>query len=167
MRLETKLSAKEILGPVANLVKNYEVGEKFDAFALTGKCSAYETGVSKFGEWVRFVGDMYAINYVSGEEIRAESAHIPRVLESLLMNNIGEMASRVDSKCTKDIDHYALESAIEFAFMTQIIRLEDKDNGAINYKFVVTPLTEVKANDNLAHLTALLPKPTQATPETE
>lgn len=157
MKLASKLSAKEILGPVTELVKSMEIGQRIEAYALAGSCNGYETGVSTYGEWVRFIGSMHAVNYVTGEETRAEGAHIPRVLESLLMGNIGDSGTHVQSKSTKDTNFYSLENAIEFAFKVDLVRLEDEENGAINYKYVVEPLTEVKENDNISHLTALLP----------
>ena len=166
MKLATKLSAKEILGSVTELAKSMEIGQRIEAYALAGSCNGYETGVSTYGEWVRFIGNMQAVNYVTGEETRAEGAHIPRVLESLLMANIGDSATHVQSKSTKDTNFYSLESAIEFAFKVDIIRMEDEENGAVNYKYVVEPLTEVKENDAISHLTALLPPvKTLASPE--
>lgn len=163
MQLSNKLSAKEILGNVLTVVKSMEVGEIREAFGVAGLCTAYETGVSQFGQWVRFCGDLQATNYLTGEIIRAPKAHVPDILEDLIMTGVKEHASIEKTKCTEHTQWYKLRDPIEFAYKVDLERLEDDDNGAVKYKYITKPLTEVATNDAIGHLTALLepPKPAE------
>ena len=160
MQLKTKLSAAEILGNVVDIVKNMDIGDKVQAYALGGLCEAYETGVSTFGEWIRFVGEMQALNYTTGEQVRATKAHIPEVLQDLLMAGIRDSAEIVASKATKTTQYYKLATPIEFSYKVDIIRMPDDEKEGIKYKYVVSPLTDVVENDKLQHLTSLFPAQT-------
>lgn len=166
MQLLKKLSAKEILGPVHTIVAEMAVGDVKDAYAVAGTCNAYETGTSTFGDWTRFVGDLQGVNYITGEVMRAPKAHVPDTLEAVFLTGIAEHSTVVGEKCTKNTKFYELDKAIEFAYQVRIERLEDKDDGAISYKYICVPKTEIKQNDGIAHLTRLISPPNEA-PEPE
>lgn len=162
MKLLGKISAKEILGNVNVVVREMKVGDVRQAYGVAGICDAYETGVSQFGEWHRFIGGFQAVNYVTGEEIRASKAHIPQVLEELLLNGIRESSEVESARSTKHTTFYKMTSPVEFAFEVGIERLEDGENGELNYKYITSPKTEMKRNDAISHLTALLSPPESA-----
>lgn len=156
MKLLKKLSAKDILGNVLDVVKAMEIDETKEAFAMAGICSAYETGMSNYGEWVRFCGDLQGVNYLTGEASRAPKAHVPKVLEDLIMEGIADVAEIVDAKSTKTTKHYKFENAIEFSFKVSIKRLRDNEDGSVSYEYITEPMTEVVENDSIAHLTKLI-----------
>lgn len=157
MELKSKLSAKDILGNVLEIVKTLDIDQTVDAYSVAGTCDGYETGVSTYGEWIRFCGDVVGINYLSGEEKRAPAVHMPSVLEKVLMSGIADNAEVVGSKSTKTSTYYKLANRIEFAYKVSLTRNKDNDDNSVSYQYNVSPLTAVAPNDNLAHLTALLP----------
>ena len=156
MKLTKKISAKEILGNVVDVVKEMEIGSIIEAYGVAGICKAYMTGISTFGEWVRLIGEFEAVNYVTGEQVRGSGVHVPDVLQEALFAAVGDKFVRNDKKCTKDNEYFELNAPIEFAFKVDIERLEDKENGAINYKYHTKPMTKVAENDGLSHLTKLI-----------
>lgn len=155
LTLVAKISAKDLLGPVAKVVKeNITVGERKDVFGVAGMCDAIEEGTGTYGEWARFKGEFQAVNYLTAEVFRSEATHVPSVLESVLLRDLQSMRDTV-----KELKHStvtALTGPIEFAFTVAIERLEDEDNGAISYKYICTPKTELKQNDKISHLTKML-----------
>lgn len=159
MKLIKKLSAKDILGPVVKLVKEqFKVNDQKMAYSVAGIATGYETGISTYGTWVRFIGDFQATNYLTNDVIRAGKAHIPDVLESALLASIAELNLEGVKKSAKggDITSYTLPSPIEFAYKVEIIRKEDNEDGSVSYEYITTPVTKVAENDRLGHLTALL-----------
>lgn len=157
-----KISAKDVLGNVTDIVRGMVIGETIDAYAVAGKCEGYEKGLSTFGEWIRFIGDFSVINYVTGESLRGAGCHVPNLLEGIIMNGVAEKAEVVASKCTKTSQYFKLGDAIEFAYKVGLTRLvDDVQTGGISYKYKVMPLTELATNDSIAHLTKLLPPPKQ------
>ena len=163
MKLVNKLSAKAILENVNEVVRDMEIGERKLAYSVVGICDAYEQGASHLGEWTRFIGDLKAINYITGEEFRAPKGHIPTVLEVALLKGIGENTG-AKVKDGKGITTAKLNSNIEFAYKVSIERKANGDDGGMNYEYITEPLTEVAVNDNLSRLSKLLDAPP---PETE
>ena len=159
MRVENKLSAAEILGNVIQIAKSLEINESIQAYSVAGICEKYETGTSTFGEWTRFMGSFIAINYITGEEIQSGKAHIPNILEEILLSGIASTAKIEAQKEGKSGAVYKLAEPIEFAYVVSLKRLADDEKGGVNYKYQVEPKTEVKTNDQLGHLTSLLPPP--------
>lgn len=157
MKLLKKITAKDVLGPVLDVVKAMKVSTQQECYAVAGIARGYETGMSNYGEWVRFVGDFQAVNYLTGEEMRGAKAHIPDVLKDAILAGIGELEGVVQSTPAGNITKYTLESPIEFAFKVEIARKEDNEDGSVSYEYITSPLTEMAANDGLAHLTKLLP----------
>lgn len=150
-----KIGASDLLGPVAKVVREHlEVGDVKNAFGVAGVCNKIETGVSNYGEWTRFIGDFNAVNYLTGEEFRSEKTHVPSVLEAVLLRDLEALKG-----ASKEMAHSTvtdLSSEIEFAFTVALKRLEDDEKGGVSYEYVTTPKTEVKANDRISHLSAML-----------
>lgn len=150
-----KIGASDLLGPVAKIVREQlEVGETKNAFGVAGVCDRIEEGSSSYGDWVRFVGDFNAINYFSGETYRSEKTHVPKVLEAVLLRDLAPLKG-----ATKELQHTTvtmLSQEIEFAFTVALKRLPDDEKGGVSYEYVTTPKTEVKANDRISHLSAML-----------
>lgn len=167
MKLLKKITAKDVLGPVLAVVKAMEIDTMKEAYAVAGIATGYETGISTYGEWVRFIGDFQATNYVTGEICRAEKAHVPDVLQSAILSGIGELEGVVSSSEGGNITKYKLEQPIEFAFKVDITRNADKEDGAVSYEYITTPLTVMAENDSLSHLTNLLPAPGSVSTSTE
>jgi hypothetical protein len=153
-----KIAASDLLGPVAKLVKDtMEVGETRNAFAVAGVCNKIEEGVSQYGEWVRFLGDFNAINYFTGENFRSAKTHVPKVLEDVLIRDLQGLKGSVKELQNSTVTDLTTE--IEFAFVVALKRCEDDAKGGVQYEYVTTPKTEVKANDRISHLTALIAEP--------
>lgn len=141
MQLVKKISAKNILGNVVEVVKGMEIGDKILAFSVAGVANGIKTGVSTYGEWVAFTGTFQATNYLNEDVYRGSVVHPPEVLVDILREGL------------------TAHDTIEFAYEVSLERLEDDEKGAISYKYHTSPKTEVKESDELAHLTALLAPP--------
>lgn len=150
-----KIGASDLLGPVAKVVReNLEVGQTKIAFGVAGICSKLESGTGTFGEWTRFVGDFQATNYFTGEIFRSEKTHVPTVLEAILLRDMEPLKSSI-----KELQHTTitdLTQDCEFAFTVSLKRNEDDDKGGVSYEYICTPKTEIKANDRISHLSAML-----------
>lgn len=162
MKLVKKISAKDVLENINDIVKGMDVGTIQMAYSVAGIVSGFARGMSAFGEWTRFEGSIQAVNHITGEVVRGKGVHMPEVLESTLLEGITDTADKVESKSKKTETFFNIGTEIEFAYDVSIERLEDDDKGGISYKWHVSPKTEVATNDNLSHLTALL-----GSPETE
>ncbi len=164
MQLVKKLSSASILGNINVIVKAMEIGATQLAYSVVGICSGYEQGVSQFGQWTRFTGDLQATNYLTEDVLRAPKAHIPDVLETVLLSGV---AGNTEDGVTdgKGITSFKLKESIEFAYKVSIERKEDNEDGSISYEYRTEPLTEIAASDNLSHLTKLLDAPKKETKE--
>lgn len=160
MKLVKKITAKDVLENINDIVRAMEVGEIKLAYSVAGIVGGYAKGVSTYGEWTRFEGQIQAVNHLTGEVVRGKGVHMPDVLESTLLDGIADTAEKVESKSKKTETFFAIGADIEFAYDVSIERLEDEDNGGLSYKWHVNPKTEVSTNDNLSHLVALLGGPT-------
>ena len=94
-------------------------------------------------------------NYITGEVYRSGKAHIPDVLEAVIMMGISENTEAA-VKDGKGITTAKLKQPIEFAYKVSIERKADNEDGSISYQYQTQPLTEIKTNDQLSHLSALL-----------
>jgi hypothetical protein len=158
MSLIKKISAKTVLGNIISIVRDVEIGCVIEGYAVAGFCDGYETGMSTYGEWRRFVGDFHVTNYVTGECNRAPACHVPDLLDNILYNSIKDSVTVDASRATKTTKYFGLANRIEFAFKVDIKRLEDDEKEGIKYEFLVTPLTEIASNDALQHLVNLIPQ---------
>lgn len=159
MKILKKISAKDVLGNVTDIVSTVGVDQTIDVYSVAGICDGYEQGMSTFGEWTRFVGNFEAINYTDGEVIRSSKAHVPDVMEQLMLEGVKENAEIVQSKSNQNSTFYKLDSPLEFAILVQLKRLPDTDKEINNYQYITKPLHEVKRSDAIGHLTSLLPPP--------
>ena len=159
--LVKKISAKDIMGPVAKFVReNMEVGETLKCYGVAGKCSSIEEGTSNLGEWTRFVGEFQATNYVTGEVYRSGAVHVPSVLETHLKSGLEPMRDTV--KDLKNSTVTSLTGEIEFAFIVSVLRNEDDEQtGGVSYEYITKPVTEIAKNDSIGHLTQLLEAPAE------
>lgn len=140
MQMLKKLGAKQILGDVKKVVKDEckKDGDVYKAYSVYGIANGIKTGTSQYGEWCAFIGQMEAVNYVSGEQFAATQCFIPEPLETMLRT--------------------ALESndSVEFSFTVDVKRRDDLKNG---YEYLVTPHKEAQESDPLAQLRALAAPP--------
>ena len=166
VNLVKKLSAKDLLGNIIDIVKGMEVGDVVEAYAVAGICSSYETGTSTYGTWYRFCGELQGINYLTGEVYRSGKVHVPDILETLILEGISENAVINSEKSTKTTTMYDFDTPIEFSFKVSVERLEPREDKPYGYKYHVRPLTEVAKNDRIQHLVALIEAPMVQTEET-
>lgn len=133
-----KLGAKQILGNVKQVVKDQcpNDGDSYKAYSIYGTSNGIKTGTSQFGDWMSFVGQMEAVNYVTGETFAAITCFIPEPLQSLLKDALQE------------------NDTIEFAFTVSVKRRDDLKEG---YEYLVQPHKAAQESDPLANLRALLP----------
>ncbi len=150
MKLLKKLGAKQILGNVGKVIQDSEmaVGDQKAMYTIYGVCNGTKSGVSTYGEWTAFLGKMAATNFITGEAYSAPQCFIPAPLDVYVLDGLADSES------------------VEFAFVVNILRLEDDPStGAINYEYIVEPRKEVQESDPLAHLASLVqlepPKPTK------
>lgn len=132
-----KLGAKQILGDVKGVAKSLaKEGDKCQAYSIYGTANGIKTGVSTYGDWTAFTGQMEAVNHITGEAFQAVQCFIPEPLQSLL-------------KC-------ALEQndAIEFAFTVEVVRRDELKEG---YEYNVVPHKQVSEADPLEKVRALIP----------
>lgn len=150
-----KIGAGDLLGHVAKIVREqFTVNEQKNAFGVAGFCNKIEKGTSQFGDWTRFIGDFQAINYLTGEQFRSEKTHVPSVLEAVLLRDLEPLMG--STKALQHTEVTELTGEIEFAFTVAIKRVEDKADGGVNWEYITTPKTEIKANNRISHLSAML-----------
>lgn len=133
-----KLGAKQILGDVKATVadKCAKDGAVYEAYSIYGSTNGVKTGVSTYGEWVAFVGQMEAINHVTGEVFAAVQCFIPEPLQSLIRAALA--------------DH----DQVEFAFTVSVKRRDDLKEG---YEYLVKPHKQASEADPLEKLRNLIP----------
>lgn len=112
-----------------------EAGKPITIAALYGTVHKHETVTTTFGESERFVGNIEAVNAITGEVFRSGKMFVPSVVEELL-------ASAVDS-----IDDGSVEFALE-------IGAEHSEKGNMGFAYTVKPLRKMAEADSLAHLRA-------------
>jgi hypothetical protein len=147
MKIMKKLSSSKIMGSIAKVVKEMEVGATAKLYSIYGTANGIKTGVSQFGEWTQFNGDLGAVNYLTGEVMQAPSGHIPEPLCTMLKAKLAD------------------NDEVEFAIEVSVTRLEDdKETGAISYEYIVDAKQEIESSNRLAHLQSLVEVPKLAAP---
>ena len=133
-----KLGANQILGSVKKIVVENCPNDKdvYNAYSIFGTTNGIKTGVSQFGEWTSFVGNMEAVNHVTGEMFAAIVCFIPEPLCSLIKDAL------VDN------------DQVEFAFSVSVKRRDDLKEG---YEYLVIPHKAAQEADPLEKLRALIP----------
>lgn len=144
-----KLGAKQILGDVKATVaaKCGKDGAIYEAYSIYGHTNGVKTGVSTYGEWVAFVGQMEAINHVTGVVFAAVQCFIPEPLQSIIRGALAKL----------DDD----DKSIEFAFTVSVKRRDDLKEG---YEYLVKPHKQASENDPLEKLRNLIPAPNKNLP---
>lgn len=142
--LVKKLGAKQIIGDVKKIVKDYipNDGEKLTLYSIFGVASSIKTGSTTYGEWVAFQGAFEGENYVTGEQFASNQAFIPEPLSSMLL------------------DALSGSETVQFAITVDVKRRDDLAQG---YEYLPTPHIKTSENDPLAHLRSTVP--TIARPE--
>lgn len=137
--IKKKLGAKEILGGnVKNIVQGYCPNDldSVRAYTLLGVVSGFETGVSTYGDWYAFKGDIKAINWITGEEMRGAKAFIPDPLQTMLLESL------------------AGHESVEFALTVHVKRRDDLNEG---YEYIVEAHKEAEESDTIKSLEKLIP----------
>lgn len=133
-----KLGAKQILGNVRQTVKEFcaNDGDVIPAYSVFGTANGVKSGVSQYGDWTAFVGNMEAINHASGERFAAVQCFIPDPLQTILLKGLEEHEN------------------IEFSFTVKVKRRDDLKEG---YEYLVEPHKQATEADPLEKLRALVP----------
>lgn len=129
-QLVKKLGSKQILGNVGKVVKEKieNDGEVLNMYSLFGMANGIKTGSSTYGEWTALVGQMEAINHITGDSYAATVCFVPEPLCSILVNALRE------------------NDSVEFAFQVSVKRRDDLERG---YEYIVTPIIESRQSDPL------------------
>lgn len=133
-----KLGAKQILGNVRQTVKDFcaKDGDVIPAYSIFGTANGVKSGVSQYGDWVAFVGNMEAVNHASGERFAAVQCFIPEPLQTILLEGLEEHEN------------------IEFSFTVKVKRRDDLKEG---YEYLVEPHKQATEADPLEKLRAMVP----------
>lgn len=120
-------------------------GTQVPVLRVWGIVSGMKSGVSQFGTYQRFTGEIAAINLVTQDEARSQALLLPAVAE-------GVVAS-LFAKASKDggSAQIGLEIAVEENVSAK---------GGTKFRYVVKPLIEYKGDDALAAMAKTLPAPT-------
>jgi len=111
-----------------------------------GIVSNRKTGVSQFGSYTKFTGEIAAINILTGDEFRSQELLLPAIAETLV-NKMFEGAAKDES------------SAAQFALEVTVTYNPPKTENSNFTKFVygVKPLIEFKGEDALSAMAKQLP----------
>lgn len=133
-----KLGAKQILGNVKQTVKEFcaNDGDVIPAYSIFGTANGVKSGVSQYGDWAAFVGNMEAINHGTGERFAAVQCFIPEPLQTILLKGLEEHEN------------------IEFSFTVKVKRRDDLKEG---YEYLVEPHKNASEADPLEKLRNMVP----------
>lgn len=109
-----------------------------------GIVSGREPGTSQFGDYMRFKGEFAAINLVSGEEARAQSALLPQLGETVV-NSLFDKAAK---------DGGTAQIGLEIT-----VEVNESQKGGTKFRYGVKPLIEGKGEDALTIMAKALPAP--------
>jgi hypothetical protein len=109
-----------------------------------GVVSGRQPGVSQFGNYVKFTGEIAAINLVSSEEARSQALLLPSAAETIV--------SSMFDKASKEGG--TAQIALE---ITVLVNKSAK--GGTKFSYGVKPLIEFKGDDALAAMAKTLPAP--------
>ena len=109
-----------------------------------GIVSNRQAGTSQFGNYIKFSGEIAAMNLVTGEEARSQALLLPSVGEAVV-------ATLLD-KAAKDgaTAQVALEITVEY---------NNSAKGGTKFAYGVKPLIEFKGDDALSEMAKALPAP--------
>jgi len=109
-----------------------------------GIVSGKTPGVSQFGSFIKFTGEIGAINLLTGDEARSQALLLPAVGETVV-NNMFEKAAKNGG--TAEI---ALEITVSY---------NNSAKGGTKFSYGVKPLIEYKGDDALSAMASKLPAP--------
>lgn len=138
MEVLKKITMKEI-GSADLLAECAKTGKEIVLAHIAGVARGVKTGVSGFGEYHTLQGTFVA-KHVNGKEFKAAQLILPALANDLVLS---EMQN-------------AGENGVDLAF-TIIAKPDTSGRGGTGYKFGAVPLLPPRKNDELAHLTTLLP----------
>jgi hypothetical protein len=109
-----------------------------------GIVSNREVGQSQYGQYMKFKGEIAALNLVSGEEARSQAVLLPQVAETVV-NSLFEKAAKEGGSA-----QIALEITVEYNASTK---------GGTKFRYGVKPLIEFKGEDALSVMAKQLAAP--------
>jgi len=114
---------------------------------VVGRVNGIETGTSTFGDWIKFVGQHFAVNLVDGKEAKSRKLMLPDAGTDLLDSEL----NAVKKKDPDGTLEYGIEVGIDFK--------KPRKAGDNCYMFSVASLMESKGEDPLRKIMDSLPKP--------
>jgi hypothetical protein len=109
-----------------------------------GIVSGAASGTSQYGNYVKFTGEIAAINLVNGDEARSGALLVPQIAENVIKNLYDKAAK----------DGGAAQIAIEIG-----VRENTSTKGGAKYMFTMRPLIEYEGDDALSVMAESLPAP--------
>jgi hypothetical protein len=115
---------------------------------IWGIVSGREVGQSQYGQYMKFKGEIGALNLVDGAEARAQSVLFPQIAETVVNSLFDKSAKEGGSA------QFALEITVEF---------NSSQKGGTKFRYGVKPLIEFKGEDALSTMAKQLPAPAMLT----
>ena len=109
-----------------------------------GIVSGKAPGTTQFGSYLKFSGEIGAINLITGEEARSQALILPSCGE-IVVNSLFEQAAKDGSTA-----QIALEITVTY---------NNSAKGGTKFAYGVKPLIEFKGDDALATMAKQLPAP--------
>jgi len=109
-----------------------------------GIVSNRQDGSSQFGSYIKFSGEIAAMNLITGEEARSQALLLPAVGEAVVATLLDRA---VKNGATAQV---ALEITVEY---------NNSAKGGTKFAYGVKPLMEFKGDDALSEMAKSLPAP--------
>lgn len=119
-------------------------GKQVSVLRVWGIVSGMTPGVSQFGNFQKFTGELAAINLITGDEARSQALLLPSVAEGVVASLYNKAAK----------DGGSAQIGIEVAVEENI-----SAKGGTKFRYIVKPLFEYKGDDALAEMAKSLPAP--------
>jgi hypothetical protein len=119
-------------------------GADTSVLRVWGIVSGKKPGTSQFGNYIKFTGEIAAMNLITGEEARSQELLLPAVAEGIV-NNLFEKAAK---------DGGTAEIGLELT-----VAFNNSAKGGTKFSYGVKPLIEYKGDDALSAMGAKLPAP--------
>jgi len=115
---------------------------------IWGIVSGREQGTSQYGQYMKFKGEIGALNLVDGTEARAQAVLLPQIAETVV-NSLYDKAAKEGGSA-----QIGLEITVEF---------NNSAKGGTKFRYGVKPLIEFKGEDALSVMAKQLPPPAMLT----
>ena len=119
-------------------------GKQVPVLRVWGIVSGASGGVSQFGTFIKFTGELAGLNLISGDEARSSALLLPPVAEGVVKSLYDKAAK----------DGLAAQIGIEVCVEENI-----SAKGGTKFRYIVKPLFEYKGDDALAEMAKLLLAP--------